>query len=205
MGTQVLILAAGEAKRFNGVSKQLLRVGDETILDRIIRQAKAKELQPLVSTTNEEIQEHLGVFHVPSKSATVCETFLSTLPLWQKRTVILLGDVIYSNGTFNAVMDCTDPIRVFGNTWEIFAVTFDETVYVTVVKTLEEVIQKGLDKLRHFYKVYCGFEPNCEEKEATPLEQVIFWYVHDWTNDMDLPYKYDNFLKEVVNRGLLES
>jgi len=203
MGTQVLILAAGEATRYNGVVKQLLRVGDETILDRIIRQAREKDLQPLVSTVNDEIKERLGVYHVPYNHATVCDTFLSTLPLWQERTIILLGDVIYSNGTFNAIMDCTDPIRVFGNTWEIFAVTFDETVYVKVARTLEEVIQKGLDKLRYFYKVYCGFDPYCDEIEATPLEKTVFWYVHDWTCDIDEQYKYDNLRREVIDRGIL--
>ena len=162
-------------------------------------------MQPLVSTVKDEIKERLGVYHVPSKHGTVCETLLSTQSLWQARTIVLLGDVVYSNSVFGEIMSCTDPIRVFGNTWEVFAISFDDTVRKKVVETLEESIAKGLDKLRYFYKVYCGFDPYCDEIEATPLEKVVFWYVHDWTCDIDEQYKYDNLRREVIDKGVLNS
>lgn len=205
---RVLILAAGEAKRMKGASKQLLPVKNETIIARIIRQVRTRGGAPWVVTLNPEIiravhKEGSFVFK-PREQQSTCATFVSTYWVWEERTIILLGDVIYSKALMDRIFACDDPIRVFGNAWEIFAISFSGELKEKIADTLDSVKDVFPGKLRTFYKVYCGFEVDTPETEGEYLEDVVFALTEDWSRDVDSLEEFANMQKELVNCNVLD-
>jgi choline kinase len=201
--TIALVLAAGEAERMNGNLKQLLPIGDTTVLGRMLSQMKRNDIRTIVVTHKSAISEHHHRVHSPKNHNTICDTLLSTSHLWDDRTIVLLGDVVYSKNTMSNIVGCSDDIRVFGNTWEIFSVVFKKKNHGKVKAALRKGRTHRLGKLRYFYHAYCGFEMGCQEVEAEPLEDDVFFYVKDWTRDIDTPYKYDRLMIEIVNKGII--
>ena len=216
----VLILAAGNAVRIGGECKQLLHIGNTTILGRIIKQVRERGYDPVVVTHHEMIQSYaadiwdIGYF-VPEKHSVTCETLLSTESLWTNRTIVLLGDVIYSNATMDAIFDVATNkeefiTRVFGDHWEVFAIVlileegFDCYGYERIRQSLESAKDYRGGKLRFFYRLLMGFDIDEKEKEGEPLETVVFYYIHDWTRDIDMPSQYERALIELVNTGVLK-
>ncbi|MHC4748325.1 MAG: NTP transferase domain-containing protein [Planctomycetota bacterium] len=209
MNTVALVLAAGEAMRMNGELKQLLPIGDRTILGRILYQLHLRQTRSIIVTHKKEIVDYhypcyasAGGTTEPENHDTVCDTLLSAAHIWYDRTIVLLGDVVYSNMIMNEIVRCHEPIRVFGNTWEIFAVVFNKEKHSEVKTALRKGSEYKRGKLRYFYHAYCGFELGCQETEAKPLEDEVFYYVGDWTRDIDTPYHYERLMTEVVDTGL---
>lgn len=201
--TIALILAAGEAARMNGTLKQLLPIGNTTILGRILSQLKMHQTRSIVVTHQSAIAGYHHRFHNPENRNTVCDTLLSTSHLWDDRTIVLLGDVVYSDYVMGLIMNSVDLIRVFGNTWEIFAVVFDKKNHAKVKTALRKGSTHRRGKLRYFYHAYCGFEMGCQEVETEPLEEDVFFYVRDWTRDIDTAHHYDRLEIEIVKTGKL--
>lgn len=207
LNVQVIILAAGEAKRYDGICKQLMDIGGETVVHRIIRQCNLRGRNPVVVTTNKEIQDAVYLrcpSAAPYQMITVCDTLRSTFRLWLSRNIILLGDVIYSKSTMDAHFGYRSPIRVFGDMWEIFGIGFDGSVSHKVKAALEVASKHRLGKLRYFYKYYCGFDMDQPEVEREPLERNIFYKIDDWTVDIDSPRDHNKFMREVVKPGRLD-
>lgn len=203
--TIALILAAGEAMRMNGTLKQLLPIGETTILGRMLAQLGQRQTRSIIITHKNAIAGCHHRFHNPENRDTTCNSLLSTSHLWDDRTIVLLGDVIYSNDIMDKIVSCYDPVRVFGTTFEIFAVVFDKKSHGKVKTALRKGSKHALGKLRYFYHAYCGFEMGCQEIEATPLEETVFHYVRDWTLDVDSMYEYERLLIEIVNTGLIKT
>jgi hypothetical protein len=192
-----LILAAGEAVRFNGTLKQLLPVGDKTIITRMLVQLRERHTRAIIVTHKGAISCCHSRFHDPENHDTVCDSLLSTDHLWDDRTIVLLGDVVYSENVMDMIVNCHSPIRVFGNTWEIFALVFDKSVHTKVKKHLRIARKHKLGKLRYFYRSYCGFDLDVEEIESEPPECDVFHYVRDWTRDVDSQYEHERLLLEM--------
>lgn len=205
--TTVIILAAGNAIRFGGTRKQLLPIGTTTILQRIVNQTKHHCCCPTVIAKDNEIiaaaMSYGAKVYLPTESAATCETMLSTWELWNDRTVILLGDVVYSDDTINKIFSYSGEFTVFGNTWELFAVSFSREKMRDVCKSLDVASHYKLGKLRYMYKDYVGLSLNSKEKEGS-APGPFFVYIKDWTMDVDMQDEYDNLMREVVERGLLD-
>ena len=204
--TTVLILAAGEARRFDGISKQLLNVKDEMIIERIVRQVTHRGCSPYVITDNKEIINALSIWRFvfrPVSHKVTCDTFLNTQELWNDRTIILLGDVIYSKKLMDSIFIYDKSIRVFGNQWEVFAISFAKEVHDKVIETLEIAKDTYPAKLRTFYKMYCGFDADQPETEDQ-LESVVFEWMNDWSRDIDSLEEYHNMVREVVSSNTLD-
>lgn len=204
MGNQAtiaLILAAGEARRMNGELKQLLPMGNTTILGRILTQLKERQQRAILVTHNSAIADYHHRVHNPVKRDTVCDSLLSTAHLWDNRTVVLLGDVVYSSDTFDHIMNCKDRIRVFGNTAEIFAIVFNSQHHGKIRAALRKASKHRLGKLRYFYRYYCGLPVDMKERRGNPPEERVFYRIHDWTRDVDTPYHYERLLVELVKTG----
>lgn len=204
MGNQstiALILAAGEARRMNGKLKQLLPMGNTTIIGRTLTQLKSCQQRTIMVTHKSEIAACHHRVHDPVKRDTVCDSLLSAAHLWDDRTIVLLGDVVYSNDTFNRIMDCRDRIRVFGNTAEIFAIVFSSKEHAKVRAALRKASKHRLGKLRYFYRQYCGLPVDMREMRGHPPEARVFYRIKDWTRDVDTPYHYKRLLAELVNTG----
>lgn len=204
-----LILAAGNALRFNNTLKQLLPIGDELIIDRIIRQIDIRTIRedidifPLLITHNQEIVDaaNIQMCQKPKANRWTCETLLSTVEWWNKRVIVLLGDVIYSKAVMDRIINCQDEIRVFGHEYEIFAISFTSLVKAEVILALSEAIRhamaRGPGTLRKFYQAYCGLDLNSDKMEDEVLDRICF--LQDYTNDIDTQEDYDNFLKQKLH------
>ena len=223
--TSVLILAAGNQDRFGSDKplKQLLMAGNETIIFRICRQVKERGYYPTVVTHRSElvpfiefswlpIKKHwkleLGV--CPKKRRWKVESLLGVDYAWgKKRTIVLLGDVIYQAHVMNRIFDCKAPDMFFGNYAEIFAYSFryNKMAREMLTKTLRECEVNG-DKgtLHSLFRAYIdGFQ--YDDIEFHKDHSDVFTHVTGdggWTRDIDAPGDYERFLEEVVKPGKLD-
>lgn len=178
----VLILAAGEAKRLNGVKKQLLTLKTgETIISRTLRQCRKREASPVIVTRDGEIAAQNGGYaFVPSHYSRTVNTFLSTAPVWGNETIILLGDVVYSEPVMDRIF-ASDDLAVFGHELEIFAVTFRREHHKLVRIALQNTAHPG--KLRTFHQSLTGVEQGGNAHKDKYWQKVC--HINDWTADID--------------------
>lgn len=197
VSTRVLILASGQHHRWQGQrAKQLVPIAGEILLERTQRQVGG----PCVTVTHlpaiqRFAQEH---FVTPMRRWTV-ETLATTCTLWQERTIVLLGDVCYSDEAMEAILAYDGRLAVFGCEWEIFGLSFHTDICTSINAwpsvnmalkiALADAYRGGRGKLWEFYRAYCGF-PLAEER----LEDEIFIYVDDYTTDFDTIEEYRSFL-----------
>jgi len=202
MAFAAIILAAGEAIRLNGVRKQLIPLPDgETLLGRQVRQVLARGGTPLVATHHPELIEYarfMGVdVLIPWAHRWTVETLHSTMSAWShERTIILLGDVVYSKAVMD---DITRPthmsFQIWGNAAEVFALSFITKFWTTIELGLRESIVMAHEgsapgKLRSFYNVV--------------HPQPTWTVTHDYTRDFDLPQHVRDFRREVLQTGGLD-
>ena len=209
--TIALIMAAGDSSRMGGMIKQLLPIGDTTIIGRILTQLRVRETRAIIVTHRSAIAGYHHRFHKPEKRDTVCDSLLSTEHLWDDRTIVLLGDVVYSNETLDLIMGCSDPIRVFGNTWEVFAIVFDKSMHAKVKRSLRRArkhVAVGVNithvgKLRHFYRDFCGLPMDFIDKPGVAPEPIVFCYIPnwiDWTMDIDTHHDYEMLQTKLMDK-----
>jgi len=190
----IFILAAGEQKRWGDKPlKQLLPLGATTIIERTIQMSWG-----IVVSHKQEITDACNhVFLIPNKHRFTCETILSTRMLWTTQTTILLGDTIYSHNLMNIVLADKSVFRVFGNKWEIFALSFN----INLVEYLERVVRKaelgkGKGTLRNLFWEYTSTDKDTDTAHEyfTIVDQF-----NDYTNDVDSPKEYENFMRQHYN------
>lgn len=97
---KALILCAGNGSRWGeylGVPKQLITINNETLLDRTVRLLNKNGNNNIEIVFNDHrVMLNHCAFYRPSKSQWIVETLLSTRDLWKGQTIILLGDVFYT-------------------------------------------------------------------------------------------------------------
>ncbi len=210
----VLILAAGEQTRWgdNGRPKQLVDIGGEPLLVRLVRQCRERGHEPVVVTHDDRLKLSQRTF-APAARRWVVETLLFTRELWEPRTVVLLGDVVFTEEAIDKVLACRSPMQVFGRKelrwrlvgryYEIFALSFDRACHQRIGWTLDKSIEEALrrpgplaGKLRTFYEVYCGLDLGSFQHE-----DEVFYPIEDWTEDIDAPEDYQQFVDMIVRRG----
>jgi hypothetical protein len=191
-----LIMAAGDNTRWNGrIPKQLAEIGGQPLIQRTYRQASLYRGSPIIVTHNPAIKAlELNCFE-PQFRRWIVETLLSTRQLWQERTAVLLGDVIYSDYTMRLLLANRDPLAVYGFKWEIVGLSFDSEAWGDVILALENAKHNaekgGRGKLWEFYRSYCHIP-----LEATDyVECSVFNEVEDYTNDIDSMQEYWLFLQ----------
>ena len=205
--TSVIILAAGDAVRFGGIRKQLLPIGATSILKRMVDQAKHNCCCPTVVAADDEIisaaLSYGAQAYLPVNKNATCDTLLSSWELWSDRVVVLLGDVVYSNDTINKIFSYDGQFSAFGDTWELFALSFTRPSFSGVCASLNKAKVYKFGKLRYMYKNYIGIPMDSKEIEGSPPGSK-FVYIRDWTMDVDMQDEYNNLMREVVERGLLD-
>jgi len=180
-------------------------VGNESILARIVRQCRERGVEPIVVTHKLEIAQATdAVCHIPTRNGLTVETFLSSP--WGERTIVLLGDVVYSKTVMNRIFNCRENIRVFGNEYEIYAISFMDKVSayvrIAIANAGVHASRGGPGTLRKFYQAYCGIDLDSDGMEGIVLDRVC--YIQDYTMDVDTPRDYKNLLNKVVKGGLLD-
>lgn len=187
-----LILAAGNGDRWDGsIPKQLVQIRNKPLINGTIRQVE--HIEHCIVTHNKEIIGALnGSDHFePKQRRWITETLLSTRSLWRERTLILLGDVVYSDEAIDLMLDCTKPLSVFGCKWEIFGLSFSLENSIKVAGALRAAREHaeqggGRGKLWEFYRTYCGIPLS----NTQTLEKEVFVPINDLTNDIDAIEEY---------------
>lgn len=197
-----LILAAGDSDRWKGrIPKQLIQIRNEPLISGTIRQIRHK--RHYIITHNQEIIGALnGSEHFePKQQRWITETLLSTKSLWGERTLVLLGDVIYSDEAIDLMLNCTKPLSVFGCKWEIFGLSFSgqniNEVRTSLSVAIEHAEQGGRGKLWEFYRTYCGIPLS----NTQTLEKEVFVPIDDRTNDIDSIEEYFLHLQACPSLG----
>lgn len=208
--TAVLICAAGEGTRWHGGQpKQLAWLGDETILQRQIRQVKARGVEPLIVTRDEQIElatwDNDALTHSPASYRWLAETILDTHYRWQDHTIALLGDVIYSRALMDALFTFPQSIAIYGNNAECLALTFTEAGQADLIKALQMVIQ-ATERGHGYGKLWnlCRLLDNLPIEQHFIREDGVFVRVHDWSTDVDTPEAYLQLQRNVLELEIID-
>ena len=146
MKLKVLIPCAGVSLRWNnhlGLPKQLAPLPDKgaTILGRTVRLLQEFGVEQIhVITHDEEIKAGIQGVSIlyPSSRKHLTDSILSAKSLWQGKTIVLLGDVVFSRRAVETILNDRNALRfygtleespvvqIFGLRREIFGFSFDQ-------------------------------------------------------------------------------
>ena len=144
-----------------------------------------KQFGGYVITNNEEIIKYSTFYHRPKRYRWTIETLYSSTGLWGGQTIVLLGDVYYTDNVAEKINEFKGAIMFFGNEDEIFAISFGD--YDKIVNTLEWVIEEHytIGELKEngrlwqlYYKLY-----DIDYRYHKITED--FTYIKDETRDFD--------------------
>lgn len=201
--TTIIILCAGEATRWNnylGVPKQLIKIGGESLLERTVKLCHYKDLHNIhIVSYDNRLKVKACHFFKPDKNQWIVETLLSTQPLWNEKTIILLGDVFFTKDAIATIVGSDDCIHMYGRyeasrytftRWgEIFALSFGRNDWSKVVSDAEAICvlakASGRGKLWDLYRSMAGFS-----LDQPLVETSMFVSIHDFTDDIDSPKEY---------------
>jgi len=200
--TAVLILNAGDGRRWSeylGTPKQLATLGLEPVLRRTVRQLTMRGFAP-ISVTNDPRLCITGRFHHPSRHRCTSETLLSTQSMWQRRTIVLLGDVYFTETAITSVLRATEPLRAFarrgGNSitgrshGEFFALCWAhiaaEQVKAAAMKAIMAYESGGDGNLWDLYHALVGLPYHSDQTDGS-----VFSSIDDLTDDIDTPETYE--------------
>ena len=190
---KVFSLCAGRQVKFTKVyfpPKQTIMVGGEMLIERQTRQVR--ERGHLLSVVGNDqlllsLVENFGYhFFVPTKRRFTVETLYATREEWKGRTIILLGDVFYTEETMDRIFSVDYPMTFFGDDQEIYAITFTQRSKMRkhlhrVIRHAESGVCKGT--LRHLYSNMTGTVYG----KMVRKEPQMWLEVTDETCDFDLP------------------
>lgn len=216
----VFIMAAGEQSRWPRyhIPKQMLEVGQETILQRQIRQVNREGLTPFVVTHRTSLTTHAfasGDVHVikPKDRRWLAESILSTQHEWEGPLIFLLGDVIFSKAAIDRVLrdhKIAKRFHIFGNNFECFALTAQPGTHQALKQHLRNSIAHAMQhpdypgngKLWTIYRLMMNISI---ERHVVPGNNQVFRKIQDdVTQDMDTPQKYRKFREHHLANGLLD-
>ena len=195
-----IILAGGKATRFGDQAKCLLSLGEETILERQVRQARRYCDDIRVVAMKPEIGEMCNTLNVPIiygfEGVPTLKAVHNTRDVWDDYTVILWGDVIFSEDAIDKVYTIKG-LHDFGSVVqrEGFAITFDIKDAPRFIESLEKTEFREWWFYRYLTGVPC---------QAEKYDKEIFVDITDWTTDIDFPDQYELFMDTVVKKGRLD-
>jgi len=205
MKDKIIILAAGEGTRWNnylGTPKHLLKIDDETLLERTTRLFKGCDI--VIVGRDDRYKVEGSTLHIPKEIGLHDinrQTFYSQ-DLWSKegRTIIVLGDVFFTEEAVKTIRGYEgDDIRFYGRhkegkinkcPWgELFAVSFLPNHHDEIIACLHKAskILKHNGMLNNwweFYRYLDGIDPMVDEIGDRFVE------INDWTDDFDNPENY---------------
>lgn len=203
---RAFILCAGRALRWNDFTtlpKHLAQVDGETLLDRIVRQLSTRGVQEIaVVANNERLQRPGCALLSPARCRWAAETLAATRHGWNGNTAILLGDVYYTDQAMNDILDCGEPLAVFGrpgpsrltgSSWaEIFALRIRKNGIARMDSAIQQTIRDaetgGRGKLWEIYRALTG-QPL--RGKRIQLDERIFRTIDDLTDDVDTPEEWE--------------
>ena len=196
MGDIVYIMAGGrEDKWEHGGSRYTIGVYGEALLLRTVKQFR--EIDSICVISNNlaviSILQNNGVKIIKNVKNSVISSIYANIRPDYDRYLVLFGDVLYSNSAVQRILYCNSDYRFFGNKFDIFALTFDNTFYDEVCSAMAEVIRLNRGKMWHLYREMQGVNLNLHERGTSGN----FEYVTDKTRDFDYYVQYEEFIKRL--------
>ena len=204
--TKIIILCAGESirwKNYLNIPKQLAVVNGESLIQRMVRLLNQRGYYDIdIVSHNEQLKMDSCGFFKPSKKRWIVETLFASQPLWKEKTIVLLGDVFFTQHAINTIINIKHGIHIYARSgaskytqshWgEIFALSFTKHDWHKVTThaelTCHDAEAGGRGKLWEFYRSLAGFP-----LDQHMVENSIFIPINDLTDDIDSPYEYEYF------------
>lgn len=216
----VLIVCGGRGDRWNnylGVPKQLAPVDGEPLLGRTVRQVRERGLIPAVVA--QPLDNRFGVpgaasaWAEPAPDMGGAARYWDSRFLWSphQRTVILHGDVWFSDEALSLILSIDDGWRCFARlgasrltrkpTGELFGVSFGPAEipeFERAILRAARLWQEGVISRCIGFEIWRAMQglPDAEVRGATPYPNVGRCVeIDDWTDDLDRPHDYERFTR----------
>ncbi len=202
---KVLIFCAGGSAKWGyylGIPKPLILLNKESILGRTLRLLKKlKVIDITIVATDPILKQPNCDYFEPASSRWFVETLISTEALWQEKTVVLMGDVFYTQEALKTILNTeSKTMKFYGRPGkslfshkahgELFGISFPKSDSALIHEHAQKVIKAaksmGHGKAWQFYRSIAGFE--LDEKKT---EENYFVEIDDFTDDFDTPEEYD--------------
>lgn len=223
MNQIALVLCAGRELRWNnygGIPKQLIRVDRESLIERTSRLVRENGISLIVLVTrNPKIKLDDAMLFSPENDEFILDTLKSTRMLWKDKTLVLLGDVWYSEETMRKIISFKGPCGIFGRRKgslktgspyrEIFAFVFRTNAWSHINLCINNALLITGDNIHHRGKLWSLYIRlvNGTDSFALPGENVVFQEINDFTEDFDSPKEYYRWVKNYnagkLGKGLL--
>ena len=206
-----IVLAAGEGKRWNNytdVPKHLLEIDGESLIQRTTRQISAYADKTFVVGTDDSYKTEFSELFIPEKKKSPLEMhkFSSSEELWSERTVLLFGDVYYTDEAISTIVQDTKDFTFFLRSGpssftqkpygEIYAFSFLDSIHRKLEESIDILLIQhdiysagGWSLMRHLL----GISHRSRSKDH--LTKGHYIEIDDWTEDFDHPIDLDRWLE----------
>lgn len=194
---KIFILAAGDATRWDGKTKQLMPVRGESVLRRTVNMIEkyqksiptCKDGNYCILTCNEEIIKEFSNCAKPNKHDKLLWTVISSMPLWkgEEEICFLLGDVIFTEKTFLKIMEPTNKSFQFYGSWEEhFGFRFNHHKFESVRHACNRIARREQGTTWQLYRFLTGIPLGKDWHEKWHRTLIL-----DKTDDIDYPEDYE--------------
>ena len=182
----VIILAGGRGQRWEGkTQKQLIKISGEPLIKRTQRQVKRFNWEPIVATSRDDIRNECERTIEPDVGC-IAKGLVSCRECWGEKTVVLHGDVVFTDSAIQSILMCESHVRFFGRNKDVFGLFFDrfggEELYLILPRLIN-------------YAVRGECEGNLHDLYTAYYQDIIFKKIDDWTQDFDTVEEYEKFRK----------
>ncbi len=212
-----IVLAAGEGKRWNnytGVPKHLISIDGETLIERTVRQVQsyADKVYVVGSSSSSAYQLKNAELFISNQEYIPLEIhkFTSSRGLWSEQTLLLFGDVYYTDEAISIIAQETNDfmflLRSDASSFtqkthgEIYAFAFNESAHAQLNQALDNLLNQQEVSHGggwHLLKVLVGLNNKVHNKDY--LTKGHFIEIDDWTEDFDYPHDLDRWLEARAN------
>lgn len=210
---KVLILAAGDGSRwgnYRDTVKHLAMVANEVLLHRTCRQFLAHTDDVTVVGRDDSYAVSGAQLYVPPHNDPAwldCGKFLSSRELWAtaERTVLVFGDVYFTDEAVTTVMSATRDWVFFLRPWpsrllearkEVFGLAFDPSAHALLDERLAGLVRGRVAPVQAGWKLYVDMvRPSYGDIFRNDRHIVI----DDLTTDLDYPVDLDNLERALLS------
>jgi hypothetical protein len=207
MTTRVLILAAGEATRWQnhrGTPKHRLIIEDEVLIERTARQF-LKYTNDVVTVVQKNAHRVEGCsMYVPGQGRNLKDMakFMSSQTIWSDdRTVLVFGDVYFTDEAVETIMSDTKQWRFYlrkeaseitGKPWrEIFGISFDASFNKDMNTAILRVVSRNTASSAGGWHLLMELLRTEDRNKLFMTDDHI--NINDWTEDFDFPKDLDTW------------
>lgn len=224
MSTKYIIIAGGDGTRwdnYTGKPKHFAVIGNEPILYRTINLLRANHVAygDIYVASKDYKVEYVHNYHIEPNYADHADAdkFLSSSDLWNEegRTVILYGDVYFSEDAIKQIIDypkthwtmfCRPTAsKITGTPWgECFAVSFYDFDNKMAFDKLWQLIHlykgKALDRIGGWEWARIVAEVPINKMADHQEDLPLYYVIDDITDDIDYPDDYDRLKKLIEGK-----